>query len=177
MTHAIVTTLSGEHAEEVQRLWRDLHDRFGVAKCAPVPPHVSYHGAASYGDDLDQNLASVADGFEPFVVQTAGLGVFPGESPVVHCPVVRTDALSLLQQTVYDVAIGAAEAPNTYYRPEVWQPHVTLVHGDLTPAQLGPVVTFLNDRAPSLSVVVDELAVVDTDESGDCVVARFPLGG
>ncbi|MCT9097297.1 2'-5' RNA ligase family protein [Haloarchaeobius sp. HME9146] len=177
MTYAIVTTLTGECAEEVERLWRDLHDRFGLARTSPVPPHCSYHGAVEYGDDLDESLSRVAEAFDPFVVQTAGIGVFPGDSPVVHVPVVRTDELSLVQQTIFDTVVGAAESPNTYYRPSVWQPHVTLAHGDLTPAELGSVVAFLNDRAPSLSFVADELAVVDTDESGDCVVARFALGG
>ncbi|WP_435318907.1 2'-5' RNA ligase family protein [Haloarchaeobius sp. TZWSO28] len=177
MTYAIVTPLTGECEEEVERLWRDLHDRFGLTRTSPVPPHCSYHGSVEYGADLDDHLATVAAEFDPFVVQTAGIGVFPGESPVVHCPVVRTDDLSLLHQTIYDVAIGVADTPNAYYRPEAWQPHITLSHGDLTPAELGAVVEFLNDRAPSLSFVAEELAVVDTDESGDCVVARFAFGG
>ncbi|WP_435364325.1 2'-5' RNA ligase family protein [Haloarchaeobius sp. DYHT-AS-18] len=176
MTYAIVTRLTGESAEEVERLWRDLHDQFGLTRTSPAPPHCSYHGAVEYGDDLDTHLSRVAEAFEPFHVQTAGIGVFPGEAPVVHCPVVRTDDLSLLHQTIYDVAIGVADTPNAYYRPSVWQPHVTLAHGDLTPADLGAVVAFLNDRAPSLSFVAEELAVVDTDESGDCVVARFAFG-
>ncbi|WP_439026944.1 2'-5' RNA ligase family protein [Haloarchaeobius sp. DT45] len=175
MTFAIVTTLSGESAEEVARLWRDLHDRFGLPDGSPVPPHCSYHGAARYDDSVDEHLSRVAAAFDPFVVQTAGIGVFPGEAPVVHCPVVRTEALSTLQRTVFDVAIGEADHPNAYYQPAAWQPHVTLAHGDLRSAALGPVVAFLNDRKPSFSFVVDELALVDTDESGDRVVARYPF--
>jgi 2'-5' RNA ligase len=175
MVLAIVSPLPESARAHVERLWTDLLDRFDIGHAGRVPPHVSYHGAAEYGSALYDRLSQLVERFDPFPACSAGIGIFTGESPVVHSPIVRSDDLSELHASVFEAVLPESTEPNPFYAPSEWQPHVTLAHGDLVPDDLGDVVSFLNARKPELRFPIRELAVVDTDESGDRVLARFPF--
>ncbi|WP_435333372.1 2'-5' RNA ligase family protein [Haloarchaeobius sp. TZWWS8] len=177
MTLAILAPLPREQAAEIEAIWDDLRERFGLDHTSTIAPHISLHGAATYGtdSDIDDALATVASSFEPFTAHTAGIGVFPAPDLVVYATVIRDAKLDSLHGEIVDAAADLAVEPNPYYEPGAWQPHVTLAHGDLDRRSLGPVVEFLTERLPPLSFDVTELALLDTNESGDRIVARFPL--
>ena len=86
MTHrAVVSLLDADHEVAVRRIWDRLAEHGLETDLWVTPiPHITYHVAAAYQDNMVENLSLVAGETRPFGIRTAGLGMFPGESPVEH---------------------------------------------------------------------------------------------
>lgn len=163
--HGIVSILNEPHHEKVLELWRQMKRQFGVGRPeATAVPHFSYHIAPTY--DLvavKQILQETAVSTHPFTVQTEGLGIFTGENPVLYIPVTCNPALMALHNILWPrLQAVSQDAPN-YYAPTNWFPHITLGHGDITPENLGSIVTWLNSQSLAWSLQVDNLDVLHDD--------------
>ena len=88
MTHrAVVSLLDADHEVAVRRIWDRLAEHGLETDLWVTPiPHITYHVAEAYQDNMVENLSLVAGETRPFGIRTAGLGMFPGESPVEHSP-------------------------------------------------------------------------------------------
>lgn len=160
--HAVVSLLDPDHYEQVERIWSELSERFGLRGIYRTPyPHFSYQVAAGYDlERLAAALAETAARAAPFRVPTAGLGLFTGPHPVLYIPVVRTPHLAAFHAELWERIAPAATGVSAYYRPEGWVPHITLAEHDLQPASTARAVGFLMERNLYWDVVVDNLALI-----------------
>jgi 2'-5' RNA ligase len=128
MPFAITLRFDPTTAPVIASLWRalaaaridsDRHD-LGYA------PHVTL---AIYGDDtpaatLREALPYASQAWDPLPVTLAGLGVFPGSSPILFAMPVVTPALLARHAALHAALRGLM--PHAHYRPDAWVPHVTL---------------------------------------------------
>ncbi len=101
--HGVVSLLDGVHQQAIADLWDELEQTCGIKRLREILPypHVSYHVAEEYDfDRLDGALTRLAATSAPFVVQTTGVGIFTGASPVLYLAVVRNPELTRYQQRV-----------------------------------------------------------------------------
>lgn len=176
----VCSVLPDGAAARVTALWEELERELGLraATISPVP-HVSYQVARDYDlDVLQEVVAKVAAGARPLRIQTAGLGLFTGASPVLYVPIVRSPELTRFQVAVWSAASVAAEKLDQDYHPGSWVPHVTLVAGDATPANVGAAVELLSGRDLAWDLELDNLAIVKgAGNEPQELVGRYPLEG
>ncbi|MBK9180424.1 MAG: 2'-5' RNA ligase family protein [Acidimicrobiales bacterium] len=183
MGHAVVVLLDDDHAREIERLWQELEDRFGVRGAQRVPyPHITLHAAASYRPaGLRAALAGLAARRAPLRVRAGGYGVFTGKERsglVLFVPVVRSLELSELHAELAIALAGVATAVNGYYEPDHWSPHITVADRDLDPDRLAGILRWLADRPPRSWVLpVDHLAVIRQHDDHPEVELRVPFEG
>ena len=160
--HGVVTVLEEPHLGQVHQLWAEMNRLFGVgAPEATAVPHFSYHVAPTYDlEKLKAVLLETAVSTPPFIVKTSGIGIFPGDLPVLYIPVARSPELQALHTTLWPKLNAIAQNPLDYYSPANWFPHITLGHNDITPAQLGPIVTWLNRQPLTWDVAVSNLTLL-----------------
>jgi 2'-5' RNA ligase len=151
----IVALLDEKHTVAVRELWSGLEKQGGQT----FPhPHVSL--AILDEDNLDlvlERLEQLVRGLRPFVIHTAGVGIFNKPAPVVYLPVVRAPNLESLHQLVWRTYPRMAKAAQ-FYHADQWVPHITLAAGDLNTARLPEVIAFLADRDLHWEISIDNLA-------------------
>jgi 2'-5' RNA ligase len=160
--HGVVSILEEPHHEWVVQLWEALKREFGVGQLqATAVPHFTYHYAPTYNlEALRQILQETAAATSPFTVKTSGIGVFPGEKPVVYIPVARAPALLALHNQLWPRLEAISQNAPDYYTPANWFPHITLGHEDITPDNLGPIVTWLNGQSLTWDIQVSNLTLL-----------------
>ncbi|RZK25985.1 MAG: 2'-5' RNA ligase family protein, partial [Hymenobacter sp.] len=97
---------------------------------------------------------------QSFIAHTTGLGMFPGDNPVIHIPVLRSDVLNLLHHRILEVAAPLCSRTDKFSAPDLWLPHVSLALHDTTPELLGPVLQFLNNQTFNLELEISNLAIL-----------------
>ncbi|MCB9418911.1 MAG: 2'-5' RNA ligase family protein [Ardenticatenaceae bacterium] len=175
--HGIVSLLDDQHTEFVEKLWAEMAQRFGVGNpAATFVPHFSYHVAEAYDlDRLAGILERLAKETAVFPIQAAGIAIFPGAESVIYVPVARSLALTQLHERVWTAVNPHSQGSIPYYAPAVWFPHITLAHGDITPENLGPIVTWLHTQSIAWTIQVDNLALVAEGNGRHQINHRFPF--
>lgn len=158
---AITSLLNPRNAQRITRLVKGLETKFGLDDVQATPdPHLTYLLLSTRRlADLKDMLREVAATTSPFSAYTTGLGVFPGENPVIYVPVLRCNELNTLHQRVLDITAPLCRA-SVYYRPDRWLPHLSLALHDTTPDLLGPVLRHLNAETYNLRLNVNNLAIL-----------------
>jgi 2'-5' RNA ligase len=169
--HGVVTVLAEPHYERVKQLWQELKLQFEVGSPrATAVPHFSYHISPEYAlDALKQVLLETAVSTPPFTLKTTGIGIFPGEKPVVYLPVTRTPELQALHSTLWPrlQRIAQGSAPESaYYAASNWFPHITLGHSDINADNLGPIITWLNSQSLAWEIQVNNLTLLHDKGDG-----------
>lgn len=159
---AITTLLSPPHAARINRIIESLEDKFGLDDVqATLDPHLTYQLAGVRKlSALKEALADVAATTEPFPAFTTGLGVFPGERPVIYIPVLRSDALNALHRRILAATAPLCLRTDKFSGPDCWLPHISLALHDTTPDLLGPVLGYLNQETYNLKITIDNLAIL-----------------
>ena len=176
----IVSLLDDETYARVERLWDELKRDFGVRGLYTTTfPHCSYQVAESYDvEAAERFLQRLAARTRPFRVTTAGLGVFTSSNPVLYVPVVRSPRLAALHQEVWDGAVPRLPGEVTrYYQPELWMPHITLAHGDLSCDVLAEIVRSLGTRGFHWELEVNNLSMIYDTSGEQGLRFRFNFGG
>ncbi len=175
---AITTLLSAPHAALINRIIKKLERKFGIDDVQATPdPHLTYQLAGVQKlSALKEVLADVAATTAPFAAFTTGLGVFPGERPVIYIPVLRSDALNALHHRIIAATAPLCLRTDKFSGPDCWLPHISLALHDTTPDLLGPVLNFLNEETYNLKLEVNNIAILR--QQGDLFVQEeaFPLG-
>lgn len=177
---ASASLLDDFHAAKVLDLWDLLKRELGLQAVFISPtPHFSYQTARDFDlTMLERIVGDVAVNARPLRLRTAGLGLWPGERPVLYLPIVRTPELTRLHLALWSAGAMATENPMSEYHPARWIPHVTVAQGDLTPDLLPQAVALLNAVDLSWDLTVDNLAIVrGRGDKPQQVLARFDLGG
>jgi 2'-5' RNA ligase len=161
--HGVVSLLDDEHYRLIEEVWEELAEKFGVRAGYATPfPHFTYQVSDSYdAKAVESALHRLAAETAPFVVRTAGLGIFTAKRPVLYVPVVRSPALERLHEEVWR-ALGpqAAGEAARYYGPEMWMPHVTLAQSDIDCVRLAEIVCALATRNFHWEMEVNNLSYI-----------------
>jgi 2'-5' RNA ligase len=175
--HGVVSLLDDEHYALVEHLWDELETKLGVRSICKTPfPHFSYHVAEGYAVGLlEPILRRLASHCGVFRVRTGGLGVFSGDYPVLYVAVVRSPALSALNQKLWQELAGASTGAVEYYHPEQWMPHITLADGDVLKDHLPEAVRLLSARAFDWEIEVTNLSLIYDTGTAQEVRLRFDL--
>ena len=178
---AITSLLAPRNARRIRSIIQSLETKFGLEAVQATPaPHLTFMLAnvpLAKAADLKAALRVVAATTPSFPAYTTGLGVFPGENPVIYVPVLRSNDLNLLHQRVLDVTTPLCRGTDRYNAPIRWLPHLSLALHDTTPDLLGPVLRHLNQETYNLRLNVNNLAILE--QEGDLFVCKekFELCG
>jgi 2'-5' RNA ligase len=176
--HAVISLLDETRSQALKELWSELARHCGVhALSTLVPfPHFSYQIAHHYNEkQILTRLEAIARHTPPFQVMTGGLNLFTGSHPVLSIPLVRTMALSLLHQTIWQEISPLGGNVSLYYNEERWCPHITLAEHDLEKQSLSQIVSLLSERDFSWSMTINNLAVIWDTGTGQEVRYHFDL--
>ena len=176
---AITSLLPSPASDHINALIKSLETEFGLTDVQATPePHLTYQLVEP--EDLPllkESLRNIAATSIPFIAHTTGLGMFPGERPVIHIPVLRSDYLNQLHHRILEAAAPLCSRTDRFSAPDLWLPHVSLALHDTTPELLGPVLQFLNNQTFNLELKITNLAILRPD--GDMFVREevFEFGG
>jgi 2'-5' RNA ligase len=162
---AITSLLPSPASDHINALIKSLETEFGLTDVQATPePHLTYQLVEPIDlGQLKEAMRHIANTSAPFVAHTTGLGMFPGERPVIHIPVLRSDYLNLLHHRILEVAAPMCSRTDKYSAPDLWLPHVSLALHDTTPELLGPVLQFLNNQTFNLELEISNLALLRPD--------------
>ena len=162
---AITSLLSQPHVQRINAVIKKLEEKFGLDDVqATLDPHLTYQLAGVRKlSSLKKALAKVAAASEPFPAYTTGLGVFPGERPVIYIPVLRSDALNALHHRIQEATAPLCLRTDKFSGPDCWLPHISLALHDTTPDLLGPVLAYLNQETYNLKLTIDNIAILRQD--------------
>lgn len=174
----IVTLLNDAYYQEVERLWDELEQAFGLKDIAPTPiPHFSYQIAEKMDiAGVEPVLRQIARETLPFKVVTTGLGIFTGAGPVLYVPLVRIPPLNQLHHRVWDAAYPYGTTVTDYYNPFRWVPHITLADDNIDNQILPDLIRLLSARNFMWELTVDNLAIIHNAEDGSGIDTRIALG-
>jgi 2'-5' RNA ligase len=180
--HAVVSLFEQETQDKIEQIWKLLNQYFGIESMYATPiPHYSYHVSSNYEKEkVKKVLEHAASSVAPFSVKTAGIGIFPGELPVLFMPVVRTPQLTKLHQLLWDglgCACDMSVGSSPLYSPENWIPHVTLAHGDIHVGNLCRIIRMLQTKVSSWEISVDNISLIWDSGSSQEVLWKLPLTG
>lgn len=175
--NAVISVFESEHHRQVEDLWAELNEKLGIRGVFVTPiPHFTYQVAEEYDvERLGEALKRLAANQRVFRVQTSGLGIFTGERPVVHIPIVRSAELTQFHTTVWNEISKAAKNISDYYVPARWIPHITLAQGNLTSSNLPQLARLLSNRSFSWDIGVDNLSFIHDTGVDQKLKFRFPL--
>ena len=159
---AITSLLSSPHVLRINAIIKKLEEKFGLDDVqATLDPHLTYQLAGVKKlSSLKQVLAEVAATTAPFPAFTTGLGVFPGQRPVIYIPVLRSDALNALHRRILTATAPLCLRTDKFSGPDCWLPHISLALHDTTPDLLGPVLAYLNQETYNLQITIDNIAIL-----------------
>ncbi len=163
----------------VDRLWDSMEREFGIAKGFPgALPHLTIHLAGSY--DLEATrpvVEELATSHGPFEVETTGLGVFTGETPILYVPVIRTRALDKLHGELYSLLAPHCGEHVPYYAPRSWMPHITIGHANITPEVLPALLAWLSRQPLSWQGHATTIAIGENTATSVELLGVYPFGG
>jgi 2'-5' RNA ligase len=175
---AITSLLDKSHSERVSELTELLERKFGLngVKMTPYPHLTLLTAEIPDMDELKEYLELTCLETPAFTIRTTGLGIFPGPSPVVYIPVLRTPPLNQLHSKLHRDISEMSSEMGIYYNPSMWLPHISLALGDTTPAMLGPVLTFLCNYNFNWEISLDNISILQ--QCGDFYLKEeeFRLG-
>jgi len=175
---AIITELEEQAAVRVMRLWRELNEACGLEGIFNFPtPHFTWFVAEKLDiQEVKSSVQKLSEEIQTFEIRTYGLGVFPGDQPVLYLPIVRTIDLIQLHQKIWDLVLPFSVEASTYYSPQLWMPHITLALMDLTQENLSCAIDSIAFEPIEIHSEVDNLALVEQEgqEIGE-TLQRFNL--
>lgn len=160
---AITSLLDSNHTEKVTELTAQLEKRFGLKGVQMTPyPHLTILTAEVPDmEELKEYLEQICLESPVFSIRTTGLGIFPGETPVIYVPVLRTPPLNQLHSRLHRDISEMSSEMGIHYNPNMWLPHISLALGDTTPGLLGPILTFLNSYNFNWDISLNNLTILE----------------
>jgi 2'-5' RNA ligase len=172
---AIASLLNMQANHQVQQMWDLLDASCGLSEMKLTPlPHFTWQSAENYTLELAEPvLQKITARFTPFVVLTAGIGIFTGPTPVLYLALIKTQVMINIHQVLWDELVPSGNLVNEYYSPSRWVPHITLAIRDITPQNLACALEGMLYYPFEMEVVVDNLAVIYQVNNIDGVKVKF----
>jgi len=158
---AITSVLDIKHAELVNNIISDFEKEFGVKQVQATPdPHITYLITEALSLDLLKNyLEKTCCSGKAFHIYTTGIGIFPGEHPVVYVPVLRTPALNRFHAQLYRDISKLSTATGPFSKPKRWLPHISLALGDTNLDMMTPMIKYLAQYTFNWEIKIDNLSI------------------
>ncbi len=143
--HGIVSLLPQPYYKNVESLWDELENQFGLKEIRVTPfPHFSWQIGEEYDlSALALVLSTVAKQTKPFPVTTTGIGIFSGTNPVIFIPVIKSPQLVRFHQQVWKALSNTGLGISDYYSPQNWVPHISLAYMDVNQQNIGGIIRHL----------------------------------
>lgn len=178
--HGIVSLLPSPFYEKVEEIWKRLEKESGISGIKVTPyPHFSWQIANNYDFiKLEKIMKEVAYGSKPFMVHTAGLGIFTGEKPIVFIPVIKTKQLIDFQSKIWELTQNIVHEVCEFYNPSHWMPHISLAYEDVNEKNLCKAIKELSFKTYNWSFYVNNLSLI-CEANGDIgdLKLNFPFMG
>lgn len=175
----VASLLNPAATHQTQEIWQLLEFQCGLAGIKLTPlPHFSWQASEEFNlPRVEESLRQLAERTAPFTIQTAGLGIFTGENPILYLALAKNRKLMELHEAIWKEVEPAAINPNIYYSPVSWIPHITLAYRDVNPENLACAVRDLAFRKTSLEVMVDHFALIYEVDGQIGIKFRYDFGG
>jgi 2'-5' RNA ligase len=178
MMFAIASILSAFPREKTKSLWTALELQCGLVGIQVAPlPHFSWQVAEYFEKEkVYQILSNFSRSITPFIVKTAGLGIFTGLDPVMYLPIVKSQKIFEIHAWLWEYLSPYANGVNPYYEVSEWIPHITLASNDATPQNLACAVADLSSMDLQFEILVNNFALIYKigEESG--IERQFGFG-
>ncbi len=175
---AIASVLNHEENIKIHDIWDGLQSQcnLNAVKMSPIP-HFSWFTYVNVLDQeaLENELCEWANLNGPLIVKVNGLGIFPGENPVLYLPLVRNYKLTAMHFDLVQKISPYVEGTSSFYTSESWMPHVTLAIHDLNNSNLACAVAHALKHNLSFELYVDHLAILYLDDLTFGLQRKFNL--
>ncbi|MBA9078087.1 MULTISPECIES: 2'-5' RNA ligase family protein [Rufibacter] len=176
---AIVSLLDAQHSDQLNRLIFELEREFGLKGVQMTPyPHITWLTVNDGSlHNLQETLGHAAGICCKFKVRTTGLGLFPGEKPVLFIPVLRTPAVNRFHAQLFEAVGLICQEIGSHYYPETWVPHLSLALGDTSPEVVAKAMAYLNREPYNWQIELDNLTLLTKHGELFLKDGEFPLVG
>lgn len=129
---AIVTKIPLPYYTEILNIWNSITDKFGYSGVKMMPiPHFTWHLADKYNfKEVEHILRETCAETKPFIIETSGLAFFKNEMFVAYNGIQKSGTLKNLHKSICKKISTHCVNPLSYYLPNEWSPHITLVFQD-----------------------------------------------
>ncbi|QNF34535.1 2'-5' RNA ligase family protein [Adhaeribacter swui] len=164
---AVVSLLDALHTQIVNEIIDDLERVFGLQGVKiTADPHITWLICeVEKLNELKSFLKEVASQTQSIVVKTTGLGIFPGENPVIFVPVIRADGFNLVHAALFQGIRTFSRHTVNFYDPDNWVPHISLALRDTTPELLPHLVQYLNQRTYNWQIELNNLSILRSENN------------
>jgi 2'-5' RNA ligase len=164
----VVSLLDDEHRLAYESLETGGAPRLSV-------PHLSYHLAGAYDwNGVTGGLEEIASQTKPFDVVANAVAIFESIPAVVYLTVSQPQELRALQQRVFERIAAHAHAPDEYYTPQKWVPHITIAAG-IDPTEATKLAQSLRSKKIHWRIRVDNIAFMSVDHGNYIISGRTKL--
>lgn len=172
---AIASLLDPGASQSTQKIWDQLENQCGLSGVKLTPrPHFSWQSAGIYDiDRVESALQEIALETGTFYIETSGLGIFTGLSPILYLTIVKTELLLNLHKKVWKAILPYSENQNAYYGPDSWIPHITLAYRDVTSDALACAIPDIVNLPLKMTITVDNFVVIYQIDNAEGIRSRF----
>lgn len=159
---AVASLLDQEYTEKVNLIIDQLDSIFGLKGVQLTPyPHLTWLTTdVSKMSVLKNYLQDLAEHAKPITVRTMGIGIFPGDKPVIYIPILRTEDVNKVHNRLYQEIGKFSDELGHFYNPDLWMPHLTLALGDTSSWSLAPILHYLNQFRFDWDIKLDNLCII-----------------
>ncbi len=178
----LVSILPQPYYDKVEAIWDKLETEFNLFGFLVSPiPHFSWQIAERYDQEIvEKTLTEITHNIPPFQLRTNGIGLFTGARQVIHIPILKSCQMIKIHDQLWQAIKFYANELNPLYGPDLWTPHITLVHDNLNPENIGSIVNYLAAQMYNWEMTIDQIALVsDSPQDNNQLQfqASFKLGG
>jgi 2'-5' RNA ligase len=160
--HGLVSLLPTPYYQEVEKIWGELEEEFGLTGIKVTPyPHFSWNIAEEFDiESLKSTLLAITENLHPVEIRTTGIGLFTGSNPVIFIPVVKDAELVRLHTTIWKQIQPISKGLSPYYSPNAWMPHISLAYEDVDSSNLPRVVDKLAFGSYNWEMTIDNISFI-----------------
>jgi len=167
---AVVSLLDDEHRLAYESLEIGAHKRAAV-------PHLSYHVAGSYNwNDVIGALDELSAGFHSFDIVADAVAIFESIPAIVYLTVSDPEPLRELQRAVFERIARHSHAPDEYYTPQAWVPHIAIASG-IDPQEATKLAHSLRSKKIHWKIRIENLAFMSVNKGNYLISNRTKLHG
>lgn len=166
----IASLLDKDNDPATREIWNDLEKscRLSGIRLSPTP-HFTWFGCDYFVEDETINaIEEISCLFDSFIIHTTGVGIFTTSTPVLYLPIIKSKKLLEMHEVIWGKLSKYGKNVSKIYEPELWIPHITLAHNELSAESLTCAVENFLNKPLDLQFKVDNLALIyaTTDSSG-----------
>ncbi len=144
----------------------------------PDLEHVHISWIVSQAIDLDPLspvIREIAGSHTSFETVSGGLGVFPGQTPVLTFILARNRMMCELQSEIWERCKLFMKGINNNYSPEAWIPHITLLYSRNGGKEICNILERYVPMDIKFNIRIDNLSMIYLDAPDAGLLCRYSL--